>query len=346
MRFSSGPLHIVTLFGFNVSFSLLQSDSVDDPYEQFLAGQRKREIEWKAARKSKKVKVAAPIPAPMIIEPGSESPFRDDRVATLEGLLATKTEECLLLMNWLDAAEEFSRKIIANQRKMQESFDKMMERLESSIIQREDKLCTAMQDVQRTVGDVILKLDARLHSLAAQPPNEYSMINSTEFEEITPLLDVAQPTEDDAELSTINLNTLGLVSGDAEVQQSVSNQVAQFEQTVIGEELIVTCVTPSKVKLVQETLGKENERHLCALKLLQSIFSKEELASSNTDGTYGKNCLDATKLNSLKALVFGRFPTNANEDREKVWRCIKSKINYKCRSIRKFAAKESPVRSL
>ena len=125
MRFSSGPLHIVTLFGFNVSFSLLQSDSVDDPYEQFLAGQRKREIEWKAARKSKKVKVAAPIPAPIIIEPGSESPFRDDRVATLEGLLATKTEECLRLMNRLDAVEEFSRKIIANQRKMQESFDKV-----------------------------------------------------------------------------------------------------------------------------------------------------------------------------------------------------------------------------
>ena len=105
-------------------------------------------------------------------------------------------------------------------------------------------------------------------------------------------------------------------------------------------------MTPSEVKLVQETLGKENKRHLCALKLLQSIFSKEELASSNTDGTYGKNCLDATKLNSLKALVFSRFPTNANEDREKIWRCIKSKINSKCRSIRKFAAKESPVRSL
>ena len=125
MRFSSGPLHIVTLFGYNVSFSLLQSDSVDDPYEQFLAGQRKREIEWKAARKSKKVKVAAPIPAPMITETGSESPFRDDQVATLESLLAAKIAECLLLMNWLDAVEEFSPKIIANQRKMQESFDKV-----------------------------------------------------------------------------------------------------------------------------------------------------------------------------------------------------------------------------
>ena len=74
----------------------------------FLAGQRKREIEWKAARKSKKVKVAAPIPAPMIIETGSESPLRVDPDTTLEGLLAAKTEECLLLMNRLDAAQEFS----------------------------------------------------------------------------------------------------------------------------------------------------------------------------------------------------------------------------------------------
>ena len=78
---------------------------------------------------------------------------------------------------------------------------------------------------------------------------------------ITPLLDVAQPTEDDAKLSTINLNTLGLVSGDPEVQKRVSNQVAQFEQTVIGEKLIVTCLTP---KLVQGQLEKKMSG-ICAL---------------------------------------------------------------------------------
>ena len=55
-------------------------------------------------------------------------------------------------------------------------FFQMMERLESSIFQTEDKLCTAMQDVERTVGDAILKLDARLHSLEARPLNECSMV--------------------------------------------------------------------------------------------------------------------------------------------------------------------------
>ena len=55
-------------------------------------------------------------------------------------------------------------------------FFQMMERLESSIIQKEDKLCTAMQDVERTEGDAILKLDAHLHSLEARPLNECSMV--------------------------------------------------------------------------------------------------------------------------------------------------------------------------
>ena len=95
----------------------------------------------------------------------------------------------------------------------------------------------------------------------------------------------------------------------------------------VGEELIGTCVMPTKIKAVQQTLGQERERHLCALKLLQSFFPGEELANSNTDGTYGKKCLDSAKLNSLKVLVFTKFPASANEDKEKVWRCIKSKIN-------------------
>ena len=61
-------------------------------------------------------------------------------------------------------------------------FFQMMERLESSIIQKEDKLSTAMQDVERTVGDAILKLDARLHSLEARPVNEYSMVRRLSLE--------------------------------------------------------------------------------------------------------------------------------------------------------------------
>ena len=80
--------------------------------------------------------------------------------------------------------------------------------------------------------------------------------------------------------------------------------VTDFSEVSVGEEIICTCMTPSKVKEVEAMLKVEKQRHLCALKLLHFFFSKEELSVSNTEGTHGKQSLDKNKLNSLKALVF------------------------------------------
>ena len=164
-----------------------------------------------------------------------------------------------------------------------------------------------------------------------------------------PVLDENEPPVDIEDLTTIDTDTLDRLC--EEVQPAEISQVVQPTRVAtsvheVGEELIGTCVTPTKIKTVQQTLGKESERHLCALKLLQSFFTNEELANSNTDGTYGKKCLDSAKLNSLKVLVFTKFPADASEDKEKVWRLIKSKINSKCRAIRKFTPKGSADRSL
>ena len=105
----------------------------------------------------------------------------------------------------------------------------------------------------------------------------------------------------------------------------------------VGEELISTCVTPTRIKIIRETLSKpETERHLCALKLLPHFFSKEELSESNTDGSLGKKFLDGSKLNSLKLLVFSKFPANTSEEKDKTWRVIKGKINAKCRAARRI----------
>ena len=84
---------------------------------------------------------------------------------------------------------------------------------------------------------------------------------------------------------------------DSLVKQAVASCVLD-----VGEELIGTCVTPTKVRTVQQTLGSENEPHLCTLKLLQSLFTSKELTTSNTDGTYGKKCSDSAKLNSLEVI--------------------------------------------
>ena len=67
-----------------------------------------------------------------------------------------------------------------------------------------------------------------------------------------------------------------------------------------SDDLIKTIVTPRKIEKVREALEKEKEPHRCALKLLRYIFTAAEIRESNTDGTHGKACLDATKLNSLK----------------------------------------------
>lgn len=145
-----------------------------------------------------------------------------------------------------------------------------------------------------------------------------------------------EPSGDD--LPTINQDVLSSLCTEQPVADSPVEQAVASCVLDVGEELIGTCVTPTKVRTVQQTLGSENEPHLCALKLLQSFFTTEELATSNTDGTYGKKCLDGAKLNSLKVLVFTKFPVGNNEEKEKLWRLIKSKINSKCRSIRKFSA--------
>lgn len=51
---------------------------------------------------------------------------------------------------------------------------------------------------------------------------------------------------------------------------------------------------------------------------------------SNTEGTHGKQSLDKNKLNSLKAIVLAKFSAESSEEKEKIWRAIKGKIDTKC----------------
>ena len=160
---------------------------------------------------------------------------------------------------------------------------------------------------------------------------------------------VADETEfsnDNEDLATINMDTLNTLCQEDQPETSPSPLPASSTAQNVGEELIGTCVTPTKIKLVQQTLGKENERHLCALKLLPYVFSKEELATSNTDGSHEKKCLDNKKLNSLKILVFSKFPVSSREEKDKAWRLIKGKINSKCRAVKRLAKDNVCERSL
>ena len=91
---------------------------------------------------------------------------------------------------------------------------------------------------------------------------------------------------------------------------------------------------------MSEQLWTKKSRHRCAVRLLPYFFDKEELSQSNTDGTHGKQCLDSNKLNSLKVLVFTKFPLESALEKDKQWRFIKTKINARCRAS-KFARRET-----
>ena len=111
-------------------------------------------------------------------------------------------------------------------------------------------------------------------------------------------------------------------------QSAVSHESSEME---VGDEVVSSCVTPRKFMAVKDILKKEKKPHRCALKLLLYFFTSAELSSSNTDGTHNKLPLDSTRLNSLKVLVFSRFPVESTVEKEKSWKSIKGKINGKCR---------------
>lgn len=115
---------------------------------------------------------------------------------------------------------------------------------------------------------------------------------------------------------------------------SSNSAVDSAVEIPVAEDVIRTSVTPRKVQRVREALQKEANRHRCAVNLLPFFFTKEEIMNSNTDGLHGKQCLDSNKLNSLKVLVFSKFPAESATEKDKLWAFIKTKINARCRAIK------------
>ena len=113
---------------------------------------------------------------------------------------------------------------------------------------------------------------------------------------------------------------------------SLSGSSATTER--VRDDVLQTCVTPSRIQRVRAVLENEDTRHRCAVRLLPLFFSKDELSKGNTDGSHKKQSLDSLKLNTLKLLVFKKFPVESDEEKEKQWRYIKTKINARCRASR------------
>ena len=147
-----------------------------------------------------------------------------------------------------------------------------------------------------------------------------------QIETVTPQVDTVTPQVDTAmpqvEAVTFQVDTVTpqvdtiTPQADEVTRQATPTEVPTIEVPV-GEEVIRTCVTPRRVHNVQVALQKEVNRHRCAVRLLPYFFSKEELSTSNTDGTHDKQCLDSNKLNSIK-VFFSKFPVECAGERDRL----------------------------
>lgn len=85
--------------------------------------------------------------------------------------------------------------------------------------------------------------------------------------------------------------------------QSTPKQALRDEKTSepITPELLLSYAIPHH--LVSETMQviqQSDKHHLLALKLLQLLFTKEELSTSNCRGNFGKQQLDGIRLELMK----------------------------------------------
>ena len=121
-------------------------------------------------------------------------------------------------------------------------------------------------------------------SLSFHQPNA-TVIPGPEYHEETSKDTTESSQENAQDLSTIDYNTLNGLRGDGHSTEIHSAPKQGSTSKEVGEEIISTCVTPTRIKNIQHVLSKpETERHL-----LPHIFRKGELAESNTDGSHEKN---------------------------------------------------------
>ncbi|KAL9950989.1 hypothetical protein ACROYT_G043574 [Oculina patagonica] len=322
-------------------------------YEQFVADQKKREQEWKANRAVKKPKVDTSVQKTVVEIPDGDSGPTSDQPSPLQKQLDAKTDECCRLRSKLEKLHEDTAETARKQIETQERLFKMMESMQKSMTVMEEKVSVALTKIE----DRLDSLETKANSCTLFDSGvNYSTPNIEDT--LACLAASEQPQSDSDDLPTIDSEALATLCGDTTFPETeissivnpgtpppqclpvtVSASPSSPANSLVSAELIRTCVTPSKVSKVQQMLSSASERHRCALKLLPSFFNKEELSSSNTDGTHGKLCLDGTKLNALKVLVFTKFPANSPSDMEGIWRDIKGRINSKCRTTKYFAAR-------
>lgn len=264
-----------------------------DPYQEFLAEQKKREAQWCEETKAKKAR-------------------NEEKEAKSFSAGAT-------------AEDVASIKLL-----VQESICKMMEKFEDALFGVERKITVRL-------GRIEQRLDSLEQNVMIQQPETEQPLSASSIlqqDDLQTIDSVALASlNEDMDIFALSPETPTVPTPPTASTSSTpaTQSFHELTEAQVGDELIGSCVTPRKLPVVKNILQSESERHKYALKLLPYFFTKDEMSTSNTDGTHQKLPLDTTKLNSLKVLVFSRFPVESSAERDKAWKFIKGKINAKCR---------------
>ena len=125
-----------------------------------------------------------------------------------------------------------------------------------------------------------------------------------------------------ADMSDSNQNVS--VNGDGDDISKTSNVTKKNAEEIIGAS-----------QLENEKNIQYSREDLCR-SLIDTMFSRSTLASSNVTGARGKFMLDPGKISKVREIIFTNFPAKSIEEEETIWRILTNKINTKCRGVKRL----------
>ncbi|KAL9977900.1 hypothetical protein ACROYT_G015363 [Oculina patagonica] len=300
--------------------------TVADPYARFVLGQKKREAEWNANRAAKRARpteieidnsengtMPTVVEPPTVTEPPTGSIPPTHQLDELKRQLEEKNRDCEALTKKVEELQEASQLVAERQLLVSEKFCKVIEKVERAMVSLEGRMTASLERIEERLD----RLEAVPNNPAPIPweavPNNPAPIPCEVFstdDSFSPAntSSTGEIVNESLDLTTIDADALIRLQALQDIDSSLSPVVpyAVPQQSVpdspcpVTDELIRSCVTPRKVAKVREALQCEKQRHRCAVRLLPYFFTKEELATCNTEGTYEKPPLDRTRLHSLK----------------------------------------------
>ena len=175
-------------------------------------------------------------------------------------------------------------------------------------------------------------LDARE---TANSPRKQMKLEQTYFDDVN--------VENDNRLSPVikRIDTNRVLNETQTADMSGSNQ----NVSVTGDGDDISKTSNVTKKNAEEIIGAsqlENEKNiqysredLCR-SLIDTMFSRSTLASSNVTGARGKFMLDPGKISKVREIIFTNFPAKSIEEEETIWRILTNKINTKCRGVKRL----------